>query len=195
MIVDPDRDQPGTFGSRPMKLIQARAFAALALLPLLCLAQIPEEGSPAPEFALADQNGDVRRLSEFAGQWVVLYFYPRDDTPGCTEEACKFRDDILELQTLGVQVLGCSVDSASSHAKFAAKHGLPFPLLADEDADVAQRYGAVTNLFVAKFAKRYTFLIDPKGMIAKRYLQVDTSRHSAQIIADVKELQASARQI
>ena len=149
------------------------------------------EGTIAPNFALPDQNGELRQLADYSGQWVVLYFYPKDDTPGCTEEACKFRDDILELQALGVQVLGCSVDSTQSHAAFAAKHGLPFPLLADEEAEVARRYGAVTDLFVVKFARRYTFLIDPQGRIAKRYLQVDTSRHSAQIIADVRTLKAA----
>ena len=119
---------------------------------------------------------------------MVLYFYPKDDTPGCTEEACAFRDDQAALTLLGAQVVGISLDDTASHAAFAKKYSLPFPLLADGDAKVSASYGAVTNLVVAKFARRYTFLIDPQGRIAKAYLNVDTSRHSAEIIADLKRL-------
>jgi len=121
----------------------------------------------------------------------VLYFYPKDDTPGCTEQACKFRDDMHGLTALGAQVLGVSVDDSLSHKKFADKYNLPFPLLADEKATVARSYGAVTDVLVVKFAKRYTFLIDPQGKIAKTYLQVNTSRHSQEIIDDLKKLQGA----
>jgi len=145
-------------------------------------------GDAAPDFAAVNEDDEPVKLADFKGKRVVLYFYPKDDTPGCTEEACKFRDDIFKLQSLGAQVIGCSVDNTQSHAEFAAKHQLPFPLMADVDAQVARSYGAVTNLLVAKFAKRYTFLIDPQGIISKRYLDVDTSRHSTQIIDDLTAL-------
>jgi peroxiredoxin Q/BCP len=118
----------------------------------------------------------------------VLYFYPKDDTPGCTKEACSFRDDLTKLEKLGAKVVGVSVDDSDSHSKFASKYHLPFPLLADADGKVADSYGALTNLLLLKIAKRYTFLIDPKGKIAKVYLSVDTSRHSQEIVDDLKKL-------
>ena len=125
---------------------------------------------------------------QYHGRWVVLYFYPKDDTPGCTKEACAFRDDLHKLTKLGAQVLGVSVDTSASHAAFAKKYHLPFPLLSDADGKVADSYGALRNLGLIKIAKRYTFLIDPDGKIAKTYLQVDTSRHSQQIIDDLSLL-------
>lgn len=151
-------------------------------------ANVPTPGDTAPDFRLVDQNGQIKKLSDFSGQWVVLYFYPKDDTPGCTKEACAFRDDLTSLEKLGARVVGISVDDSDSHAKFAAKYHLPFPLLADEDGKVAESYGALTNLLVVKIAKRYTFLIDPKGKISKVYLSVDTSRHSQEIVDDLKKL-------
>ena len=151
-------------------------------------ANVPKSGDIAPAFRLTDQNGEIKKLSDFSGQWVVLYFYPKDDTPGCTKEACAFRDDLASLEKLGAKVVGISVDDSDSHAKFAAKYHLPFPLLADEDGKVAESYGALANLFVVKIAKRYTFLIDPKGKISKVYLSVDTSRHSQEIVDDLKDL-------
>ena len=151
-------------------------------------ANVPKSGDIAPAFRLTDQNGEIKKLSDFSGQWVVLYFYPKDDTPGCTKEACAFRDDLASLEKLGAKVVGISVDDSDSHAKFAAKYHLPFPLLADEDGKVAESYGALANLFVVKIAKRYTLLIDPKGKISKVYLSVDTSRHSQEIVDDLKNL-------
>lgn len=171
------------------------ALSGLMLLSMQNLSfagELPKVGQPAPAFTLADQNGKTHSLDEYAGKWVVLYFYPKDDTPGCTKEACSFRDDLAQLDKLGAQVVGISVDNTDSHAKFAAKYHLPFPLLADKDGKVADSYGALTNLYLVKLAKRYTFLIDPKGNISKTYLSVDTSRHSQQIIDDLKHL-ASAK--
>lgn len=166
------------------------AIAALVLLisKQSEAASVPTPGDRAPDFRLVDQNGQIKKLSDFSGQWVVLYFYPKDDTPGCTKEACAFRDDLASLEKLGAKVVGISVDDSDSHAKFAAKYHLPFPLLADEDGKVAESYGALTNLLVVKIAKRYTFLIDPKGKISKVYLSVDTSRHSQEIVDDLKKL-------
>jgi peroxiredoxin Q/BCP len=155
-------------------------------------AEVPPVGSIAPGFSLPDQKGALRNLTEWRGRWVVLYFYPKDDTPGCTAEACAFRDDLAELSALGAQVVGISVDDTLSHKAFAEKYSLPFPLLADATAEVATKYGALSNWLVMKLAKRYTFLLDPAGRIAKVYLEVDTSRHSKEITADLKLLQAGA---
>lgn len=163
-------------------------FNALPFLGSAQAAQIPATGSVAPEFSLPDQSGKILQLADLRGQWVVLYFYPKDDTPGCTEEACQFRDDMAELKTLGAQIVGISVDNSLSHAAFARKHNLQFPLLADSDGRVASAYGALSDWLLLKVARRYTFLIDPQGRLAKSYLKVDTSRHSAEIIADLKRL-------
>jgi len=164
----------------------------LCILVTAARAEVPALGSAAPEFSLPDQNGAPRRLAEWRGRWVVLYFYPRDDTPGCTKEACNFRDDISRLTALGAQVVGVSVDDTVSHKAFAEKHHLPFPLLADATAAVARRYGALSDWLVVKVAKRYSFIVDPAGRIAKVYLSVDPARHSQEIVADLKTLQGRA---
>ncbi|MFA6314718.1 MAG: peroxiredoxin [Sterolibacterium sp.] len=172
-----------------MNIVRRLMLLASLLSPLLGhAAPLPATGSVAPEFSLPDQNGKTWRLADLRGRWVVLYFYPKDDTPGCTEEACQFRDDLAALQALDAQILGVSVDDSASHAAFAKKHSLQFPLLADADGRVADAYGALTDWKLLKLAKRYTFLIDPQGRLAKVYLKVDTSRHSAEIIADLKLL-------
>ena len=166
------------------------ASAALLFSRLSNATDVPQAGSTAPAFSLPDQNGKVHTLADYVGRWTVLYFYPRDDTPGCTKEACSFRDDLALLEKLGAQVVGISVDDTDSHARFAQKYHLPFPLLADKDGKVADSYGALTNLGLFKIARRYTFLIDAQGKIAKVYLSVDTSRHSQEIIDDLKRLTA-----
>ena len=152
-------------------------------------ADTPEVGKPAPNFKLPDQNGKIHTLNSFRGKWLVLYFYPKDDTPGCTEQACKFRDDLHKLEALGANVVGISVDNTTSHAKFARKYNLPFPLLADNNAETAAQYNSLLNLGIIKFAKRNTFLIDPNGKIAKIYLSASTSRNSIEVIEDLKKLQ------
>lgn len=149
---------------------------------------LPQVGQAAPAFRLPDQDGNNRSLADYQGKWVVLYFYPKDDTPGCTQEACLFRDDLHKLTRLGAQVIGISVDDSASHAEFARKYHLPFPLLADKNGAVADSYGALMNLGLVKFARRYTFLIDPQGKVARNYLKVDTSRHSGEIIEDLTRL-------
>lgn len=147
-------------------------------------------GASAPAFELVDQNGRVQRLEDYRGRWVVLYFYPKNDTPGCTTEACAFRDDILELQALGAKLLGVSLDDAASHARFAEKYGLPFPLLADVGGTVAQAYGSLFSLGPLRFAKRHTFIVDPEGRLARIYRDVDPALHSDQVIADLRALQS-----
>lgn len=171
-------------------LILFGLLAAFALLvsQMARAGELPKVGEAAPDFELPDQNGVKHSLKEFSGNWLVLYFYPKDDTPGCTQEACAFRDDLHKLTAMGAQVVGISVDDSSSHAEFAKKYHLPFPLLADKSTEVAARYGALMNLWLFKIAKRYTFLIDPQGGIAKVYEKVDTSRHSQEIIEDLKQL-------
>ncbi len=150
--------------------------------------EVPQAGQAAPDFVLPDQNGQAHSLKEYAGKYLVLYFYPKDDTPGCTQEACAFRDDLHQLTDLGAQVVGISVDDSSSHAEFAKKYHLPFPLLADNTAAIAASYGVLLNLGIMKVARRYTFLIDPQGRISKVYDKVETSRHSREIIEDLKRL-------
>ena len=150
--------------------------------------ELPQMGQPAAGFQLPDQNGKVHTLQDFSGKWLVLYFYPKDDTPGCTQEACSFRDDLNQLTEMGAAVVGISVDDSDSHAEFAKKYHLPFPLLADKSGSVADSYGALLNLGILKVARRFTFLIDPQGKINKVYLSVETSRHSKDIIADMKAL-------
>jgi thioredoxin-dependent peroxiredoxin len=149
-------------------------------------------GEPAPNFNLPDAKGQMLSLANYKGSWLVLYFYPKDDTPGCTKEACHFRDDLHALEKLGAKVVGVSVDDSGSHAEFAKKYNLPFPLLSDKDGLVASKYEALRNFGLFKIAKRYTFLINPDGVLQKTYLSVDTSRHSQQIIDDLTEIKQSS---
>lgn len=148
----------------------------------------PKIGSKAPDFNLPNANGELVSLASLSGSWVVLYFYPRDDSPICTKQACSFRDDMHKLEKLGAKVVGVSVDDGKSHAEFAKKYSLPFALLSDKNGEVANQYGALTNLGIFKMAKRYTFLIDANGVLRKTYLSVDTSKHSQQIIDDLMAL-------
>ena len=151
-------------------------------------APILKIGDDAPTFTLPDSQGNQVNLTDYKGKWLVLYFYPKDDTPGCTTEACHFRDDFKFLESLGAKVVGVSIDDSFSHKKFAEKSNLPFPLLSDSSGEVASRYGALNNFLVIKLAKRYTYLINPQGKIAKIYLSIDTSKHSQEIIEDLKTL-------
>lgn len=149
---------------------------------------------PAPDFSLPDQNGQARTLADYAGQWLVLYFYPKDDTPGCTAEACSFRDEREAIAEFGnATVVGISKDSVSSHKKFVDKHHLNFTLLSDPGHKVIEAYGSwKPRKFMGREylgTERNTFIISPDGKIAKEYLGVDPKTHAAQIISDLKELQ------
>jgi peroxiredoxin Q/BCP len=150
------------------------------------------EGSAAPDFSLQDQEGQTHRLSDYAGRWLVLYFYPRDDTPGCTREACRFRDDIGVLGKLNAAVAGVSVDDARSHADFSRKFQLPFPLLSDPDGRTAAAYGSLLNLGVVRFARRHTFIIAPDGRIAARFDKVDPASHAQDVARALRALQQPA---
>jgi len=147
-------------------------------------------GKQAPAFELYDQHEQQHTLADYSGKWLVLYFYPKDDTPGCTLEACRFRDDYQRLKSLGAEILGVSLDNVESHARFAANHTLPFPLLSDPGGKVAELYGCLFSLGPLKLARRNTFIIDGKGNIAMIYRDVDPRLHSDQIINDLQKLQA-----
>lgn len=147
----------------------------------------------AVEFNLLDQDGKEHKLSDYFGKWVVVYFYPKDDTPGCTKEACSFRDGIKELQKLGAVVLGISKDSVKSHKKFAEKFNLNFPILSDESKETIMAYGAwgkkkfMGREYDGTFRK--TFLISPQGEIAKVYEKVNPTQHADEVLGDLKKLQ------
>src|SRR6202161_2433288 len=138
----------------------------------------PGLGSAAPDFTLPSQDSASVSLKDYRGSWVVLYFYPKDQTPGCTREAHNFQVDLSKFAERHAVVLGVSVDSVDSHKKFCAKEGLNFKLLADQDGKVSSEYGSLTNFGIAKFSKRNTFLIDPSGKVVKTYTGVNPARHS-----------------
>ena len=165
-----------------------------ALLALGLSTSVQAELSPgdaAPEFRLQDQNGEWHTLADYRGRWVVLYFYPKDDTPGCTKEACAFRDNIFAFEELGATILGVSLDDVDSHEAFAEKYSLPFSLLSDADAATATDYGVLKKMVGFRFARRESFIIDPDGNIAVRYEKVDPAEHSEQVLADLKTSMAS----
>ena len=148
-----------------------------------------EIGQLAPDFTLSDQKAQSQTLSKMRGKWLVLYFYPKDETPGCIAEACSFRDNIVAIKAKNTAVWGVSVDNNESHEEFAKKHQLPFTLLADPGGKVAQKYGSLRNLIVFKIAKRHSFIIDPQGRLVKIYRNVNPKAHVAEILEDLKYLQ------
>ncbi len=146
-------------------------------------------GDLAPEFNLTDQYGHTHSIHDYAGKWVVLYFYPKDDTPGCIKEACEFRDEYRVIKAKNTEVLGVSMGSEASHAKFAEKYHLPFSLLVDEGGKVAKQYQALFSFWPITLTKRHSFIIDPDGIIQQIYRRVDPNNHGQEIIADLKRLQ------
>ena len=150
------------------------------------------EGDTAPNFKLPDQNGDVRELKDYKEKWLVVFFYPKDNTPGCTKEACNFRDNIKPLEGLGAKVVGVSVDSVKKHANFVAKYDLPFTLLADEEQKMVNDYGVwgLKKFMGREYmgTNRMTFLVDPKGKIAKVYSKVKAATHGEEVLADLKQI-------
>lgn len=151
---------------------------------------------PAPNFSLPDQAGQTHSLGDYAGKWLVVYFYPEDDTPGCTTEACSFRDEYGYLQEQGLSVVGISPDSVESHKKFAEKYHLNFPILSDPAHGVIEAYGAWApkKLFGHEYVgvKRMTFLVNPGGQIAKEYPKVTPAGHAVQIKRDYEALRSGA---
>lgn len=171
---------------------RALALLLLFLLPCPALAAGQWVGTPAPTLRLPDQDGRPRALAEFRGQWVALYFYPKDDTPGCTREALRFRERWAELRRANIMVVGVSVDDVASHKAFASRLQLPYPLLADTRHDLAKAMGVLRGFGPVSYASRETFLIDPQGTIVYHYPDVDTERHAGQVLTDVGRLSAPA---
>ncbi len=168
-------------------------FVMLALGSFAALgAEAPAVGGVAPAFTLTSQEGKPVSLSDYRGKWVVLYFYPKDFTSGCTREAHNFQRDLDQYTQRNAVILGVSVDSVDSHQKFCTKESLNFKLLADTDKKVSATYDSLTNLGVVKFADRHTFLIGPDGKIARVYTSVDPSKHSQEVLAALDELQKGA---
>ena len=168
-----------------------KQFIIVALLlpfSFASLAQI-KVGSKAPNFNLSDQNSIQHQLSDYEGSWVILYFYPKDDTPGCTTQACDFRDAVKRIIASKSNVFGVSLDSVESHKRFADKNNLPFSLLSDESGEVSEAYDSLNNFMSFKSAKRNTFIIDPDGKIAKIYISVKPSTHSQMVLNDLNQLQ------
>jgi thioredoxin-dependent peroxiredoxin len=161
------------------------ATAALAVV----VAEAPAVGSSAPEFALTTNEGNQAALKDFRGKWVVLYFYPKDFTGGCTLEAHNFQTDLSKYQTLNAVILGVSVDTAESHKSFCAKEGLAFKLLSDADTKVSEAYGSLMDYNGMKLSARNTFIIDPQGKVAKVFLKVSPGGHSAEVLAALASLQ------
>jgi peroxiredoxin Q/BCP len=173
-------------------LLLAVVLVLIVLVPrLMSRSAAPSEGSNAPEFTLPSQEGSSVSLKDYRGKWVVLYFYPKDQTAGCSREAHDFQVDQPKYSERNAVVLGVSLDSVDSHKKFCAKEGLNFKLLADTEHKVTDSYGSLTNFGVVKFAARHTFLIDPSGKIAKTYTSVNPFKHSVEVLADLDQLQKS----
>ena len=145
-------------------------------------------GDPAPGFSLPDETGKLRQLSEFKGKKIALYFYPKDNTPGCTSQACSFRDGYQQLQDAGIVVLGVSYDSPESHRQFKEKHHLPFTLLSDQDKQVAKAYGAYGGLLWFLTPRRYTYLIDEQGILVYIFKEVDVNRQAEEVLEIFKNL-------
>jgi len=152
----------------------------------------PEVGTVAPDFSLPSQDGTPVSLKDYHGKWIVLYFYPKDFTSGCTIEAHNFQRDQPQYAQRNTVVIGVSVDNADSHKQFCAKEGLNFKLLADTEHKVSATYGSVMNFGVTQLAARHTFIIDPEGKIARAYTSVDPNKHSQEVLAALDELQKAS---
>jgi thioredoxin-dependent peroxiredoxin len=163
----------------------ASAFAAIARMD----SALPEVGKPAPDFTLKNDEGKDISLKDFNGKWVVLYFYPKDATPGCTVEARNFQRDLAQYEKAGAVILGVSVDSVESHQSFCSKEGLNFKLLADTETKVSSAYGSLKDYNGNKLSARNTFIIDPKGSVAKVFTGVSPAKHSEEVLAALAELQ------
>jgi peroxiredoxin Q/BCP len=179
-----------------LRLALAFALVVAAILSIAAVRRaraaddlMPSIGQPAPEFSLPSQEGRTVSLDGYRGKWVVLYFYPKDMTSGCTLEAHKFQEDLPKYQRDNAVILGVSVDSAASHKAFCTKEGLSFKLLSDEQKTTVAKYGSLGNYLGFKIAKRNTFLIDPEGKIVRVWTGVNPSNHSAEVLAALAELQ------
>lgn len=172
-------------------------LAVIAIVGLLVSAahageKTPTVGTAAPDFTLNSQDGKAISLHDFKGKWVVLYFYPKDMTTGCTIEAHNFQRDMAKYDAAGTVILGVSVQDEKSHQEFCAKEGLNFKLLADTKKEVSEKYDAVMNLGVMKLSARHTFLIGPDGMVRKVWTSVDVNKHSDDVLAAIEDLKKAS---
>jgi peroxiredoxin Q/BCP len=175
-----------------MLRLKLLAVAMLSGVALSATAASPQVGETAPGFRLQDQNNQWHELASYHGKWLVLFFYPKADTPGCTTEACAFRDNIFAFEDAGAVVMGISLDDVKSQKEFADKYSLPFPLLSDAERVVAEAYGVLGSFGPMKVAKRHTFLIGPDGTVAKHYAKVNPETHSKEVLADLQGLIGTA---
>ena len=161
------------------------SFAAIA-------GETPAVGEPAPGFRLQDQNGEWHDLQDYRESWLAVYFYPKDQTPGCTTEACNFRDNIFAFKAIGAAVVGISLDDVESHKEFSDKYKLPFVILADEGGAVADAYGVLRDYKLIKIASRQSFLVNPEGVIVKHYEDVDPETHTQEVLSDLETMIAAS---
>lgn len=168
------------------KTLVTALVAVTASVCALAAGTPPAEGSAAPAFKLQDQAGKWHTLDQYQGKWVVLYFYPKDFTGGCTTQACELRDNIFAFRKVDAVILGVSVDDVASHEKFAKEHSLPFDILADPNKEASAAYGVLTTYGTAELASRQTFLIGPDGKIVKHWAKVDPKGHSDMVLAEIK---------
>lgn len=179
----------GVFSVKHRSMLTGLCIATVVAPLMMFAASVPSVGSMAPEFKLNSQEGRSVSLGDYRGSWVVLYFYPKDFSGGCTIEAHNFQRDQKQYQEKNTVVLGVSVDSADSHKQFCTKEGLNFKLLSDTSHKVSSQYGSLTNLGLVKFASRHTFIIDPQGKIARAYTDVHPNKHSEEVLTALAELQ------
>jgi peroxiredoxin Q/BCP len=177
-----------------MLIVAVAVIAVIGIVALYCFTaragdKVPAVGSAAPDFTLNNQEGKAISLHEFKGKWVVLYFYPKDMTTGCTIEAHNFQRDLAKYDAKNAVILGVSVQDEKSHQEFCAKEGLNFKLLADTKKEVSEKYDSIMNLGVAKLSARHTFLIDPSGTVRKVWTEVDVKTHSDDVLAAIDALQ------
>jgi thioredoxin-dependent peroxiredoxin len=163
--------------------------AAVLAMNLRAGDKAPAVGTDAPDFTLNSQDGKAVSLHDFRGKWVVLYFYPKDMTPGCTIEAHNFQRDLAKYEAKNAIILGVSVQDEKSHQEFCAKESLNFKLLADTKQEVSEKYDSLTNYGVLKLSARHTFLIDPSGKVRKVWTDVDVKKHSDEVLASIEELE------
>jgi peroxiredoxin Q/BCP len=173
-------------------MISTRVLIGALAAALSVSAQAAEIGEPAPDFELMDQYGEPHSLSDFAGKWLVVFFYPKADTPGCTTQACNFRDNIYAIRGAGAEVVGISVDAVADQKAFSDKYKLPFAVLSDSEGETCTDYGVLREYGGMEIANRESFLIDPDGVLVKHYRQVDPETHTQDVIADLKRLRERA---
>jgi len=177
--------------SKYVFLLAFLVVAMFALRPVSAITEMPAVGTNAPTFNLTTNEGKQASLSDFKGKWVVLYFYPKDFTGGCTLEAHNFQRDLSKYDAVNAVILGVSVDTAESHKSFCAKEGLNFKLLSDSDAKVSEQYGSVMEYNGMKLSARNTFIIDPQGKVVKVFAKVNPAVHSEEVLAALASVQKS----